>query len=282
MFILIDGHQFFGLAFGAGQRTFLAQGGWIGSSEVWLPTLELLSSDPAWRTVAFDHRGAGETVAPPDDITYEAMVDDIFRVMDALAIDRCVVGGESSGTQIVLEAVLRHPDRFEGLTLVDGAGGLPRPVGVGPSPITGVPSSWPGGDHAARMRWFVDLCFPEDDVEPIRRWAHHILLRADASAAERLWGIGRNVPSVIDRLAELRLPVLLVHGSRDALVPLASMHALAERLPDSRLVEVDGAGHVPLMTRAAEVAAAIQSRFAAPRHPHPRPLLEAEGEGVPG
>lgn len=261
MFIKIADHDVFALSFGAGPRTFLAQGGWIGSSEVWLPTLELLS--PGWRTVAFDHRGAGETRVPVDAITYDALVDDIFRVMDALAIDRCVLGGESAGVQVVLDAVLRHPDRFLGAVLVDGTAGLPRPVEAGPSPITGPPSTWPGSDHSARLRWFIDLCVPESDSEPIRRWGHHILLRAEPEAAERLWGIGRSAAShVVERLPEVRVPVLLIGGSDDPLSPPAAMADLNRRLPNNTYVEVKGAGHVPIMTRPHEVAAAIDGALA--------------------
>jgi pimeloyl-[acyl-carrier protein] methyl ester esterase len=260
MFIQIAGHEVFALSFGAGPRTFLAQGGWIGSSEVWLPTLELLS--PGWRTVAFDHRGAGETWVPVDAITYAALVDDIFRVMDALAIDRCVLGGESAGAQVVLEAVLRHPERFTGATLVDGTAGLPRPPEAGPSPITGPPSTWPGADHTARLRWFIELCVPEPDAEPIRRWGHHILQRAHPDAAERLWGIGRSAAAALaERFAELQVPVLLVGGSADPLAPPVAMAELARRLPRSQHVELSGAGHVPIMTRPREVAAAIERAF---------------------
>ena len=55
--------------------------------------------------------------------------------------------------------------------------------------------------------------------------------------------------------------VLLVHGARDALVSRAAMESLGDRLPRSHFLEVDGAGHVPLMTRAAEVARAIDAYF---------------------
>jgi len=260
MFIDVDGHKVFALSFGAGPRTFLAQGGWIGSSEVWLPTLELLS--PRWRTVAFDHRGAGATVVPVDAIAYGALVDDVFRVLDALRVERCVIGGESAGTQVVLDAVLRAPGRFDGVVLVDRSGGLPRPPTAPPSPITGPPDSWPGADHRARMRWFTELCFPEPDAEHLRRWGHDILMRADP-AASKLWGIGRAAAAgMAERVAEIKQPVLLVYGSADPLAPREVMAAAAQRLPVHRLVEVAGAGHVPIMTRPAEVAAAIEGFFA--------------------
>ena len=86
MFIDIDGHRVFTLSFGAGPRTFLAHSGWIGNVEDWIATLSIMS--PQWRTVMYDHRGSGETKVPVEAISAEALRDDIFRVMDALGIER--------------------------------------------------------------------------------------------------------------------------------------------------------------------------------------------------
>ena len=91
----IAGYQFFTVDLGAGSRTFFAHSGWIGTFEDWLPTLGVLSK--TWRAVSYDHRGTGETSVPVEEITAEALLDDIFRVMDALAVERCVLGGFSSG-----------------------------------------------------------------------------------------------------------------------------------------------------------------------------------------
>lgn len=260
MFVDIEGYKALAYSFGSGPRTLLTVGGWIGSSEVWLPTLELLS--PTWRVAGFDHRGAGETVVPVAAITYDALVDDVFRVMDALDIAQCVLGGESAGTQVVLDAVLRHPERFRGAVLVDGAAGLPRPLVAGPSPIPGPPLTWPGANHRARLEWFVALCMPEPDADHLRRWGHDILLRAGPEAATRLWGIGRESCAQLEaRLAEITQPVLLVRGSEDVLAPRIAMEELSRGLPNCTLVEIPGAGHVPIMTRPSIVAKAIDTYF---------------------
>ena len=88
------------------------------------------------------------------------------------------------------------------------------------------------------------------------------LLRAHPEAVTLLWGIGRSAaPGLTDRLAQVEVPVLLVYGAEDVLAPRAAMAELAERLPRSRLVEIAEAGHVPIMTRPREVAAAIESSF---------------------
>ena len=64
-------------------------------------------------------------------------------------------------------------------------------------------------------------------------------------------------------LGQLPMPALVVHGSSDAITPLASSEKLAASLPHANLVVIDGAGHVPTVTRPDRVAAEIEKFFGA-------------------
>jgi len=64
-----------------------------------------------------------------------------------------------------------------------------------------------------------------------------------------------------DRIHQIQLPTLLIHGSRDIITPLASSQNLAQLLPSSELVVIEGAGHVPTVTRPHEVVSAIEKFF---------------------
>jgi len=64
------------------------------------------------------------------------------------------------------------------------------------------------------------------------------------------------------RLSEISLPTLIIHGSRDVITPVAASENLAARIPNSRLVIIEGAGHVPTITRPVDVAKAIEDFFA--------------------
>jgi pimeloyl-ACP methyl ester carboxylesterase len=65
-----------------------------------------------------------------------------------------------------------------------------------------------------------------------------------------------------DRLAAVAVPTLVIHGSDDKIVPLEGGRALAAGIPNSTLVIVEGAGHVPTLTFPLQVADAINSFFA--------------------
>ena len=101
MFITIDGAKIFTTAFGSPAATcILGIGGWIGNWELWLDPFSILSG--AWHTIAYDHRGSGATVAPIESITFERLVDDVFAVLDAYGVERCILAAESAGALTAL------------------------------------------------------------------------------------------------------------------------------------------------------------------------------------
>jgi pimeloyl-ACP methyl ester carboxylesterase len=260
MFLDIDGNRMFALSFGSGPRTILAHGGWISTVEDWIATLAPLSA--RWRTATYDHRGAGLTRVPVERISHEALVDDVFRVMDAMGIERCVMAGFSRGTVTAMRAVLAQPDRFDGLVLMNGCGEVRAPGLAVPPRVP--PSSWPGATHAEHMRWFIERCTPEPDSEHIRRWGDYVLARATPEAADKLFVMEAEEPiDWASRLPRLRLPTLVVHGELDAFYRIEHMRYTQSLFADSELVVMPGTGHLPTLSRPLEVAAHIERFFAA-------------------
>lgn len=252
MFVDCGDAQLLTYVFGSGSKTLLTHGGWVGSGELWLPVLERLG--PGWRGVAYDHRGTGATVNRAPHITFDRLVDDLFTVMDRLNIGQCVLAGESAGALVALEAALRRPDRFSGLVLVGARTDGRR------SPQTDRLLAGCKADFAATMSAFVDACVPEPDREAERAWGRKIVMRSNPKDAVELMECLEGV-EVQSRLSGLALPVLILHGRKDAIAPLEQALALVDRLPQAELVIADDAGHVPTVTRPQWVAAEIDARF---------------------
>lgn len=252
MFMQINGQRINVVAFGPGPRTFLGIGGWAGNWELWQQPFEELSR--TWRTVAYDHRGAGETVVPIAAITTAEMVQDVFGVMDALGIERCVLGAESSGARTALAAALERPERFEGLVIIDGnyLGYTRR----GNDPFTDLLRS----DFDAALYEFMARCTPGAGEAHVRRWGRDILRRSGAVAAAQLQESGEGF-NIQDRLGEIQIPTLIIHSERDQMVPLGRSQNLAALLPHNTLVVIDSDSHVPTMTDAGKVVAAIEEFF---------------------
>lgn len=246
MFIPAGGYLLNTVEVGAGSNTFVAHGGWVGSWELWQQPFQLMQK--RWRCIGYDHRGSGASTATPDSITPDALVDDLFTVLDSFGVERCVLAGESLGVLTCVLAVARDTSRFAGLVLVDGGY-----ASTGDSPLIAGSRT----DFPATVRTFVDRCIPEPDSEHLRRWGRQILLRAEPEAAARLLEAHSGV-NVADQLAAVRLPTLIIHGELDAIIPLASAEMATKAIPGSKLVVIPGAGHVPIITRPEEVVAAIE------------------------
>jgi 3-oxoadipate enol-lactonase len=107
MFIKVNKDRLHTVSFGKGPRTFLTHGGWVGNWEVWQQLFELMSE--SWRCVGYDHRGAGESPVPPETITPETVVDDLFAVMDTLEIKRCVLGESQQVVSLLSWALCANP-----------------------------------------------------------------------------------------------------------------------------------------------------------------------------
>jgi pimeloyl-ACP methyl ester carboxylesterase len=255
VFLDVNGVRLRAVSFGEGPRTFVAIGGWTGSWELWEQPFELLTR-AGWRCVAYDHRGSGESPADPAMITVAAMAEEVFGVLDTLGIERCLLAGESMGGAIAQYAASRKPELFEGIVLV-----APGPTGRREPDLQF--TALCRADYPTAARVFVERCLPEPDSEHLKRWGRNILQRAEPEQAARMlemWA-DEDVPELDP--GTIALPVLIVHGTHDAVVGIESSRALAALLRDAELVVLDGAGHVPTVTRPADVVAAIGRRFGA-------------------
>ena len=252
MFITADDGLLHVLSFGSGPQTLLAFGGWAGSWELWAAPFGPLSR--TWRTIAYDHRGSGATLTPLASITAERMTADVFAVMDALYVERCVLAAESSGATIALLAALARPERFTGLVLVDGL--IHHPTADVTAPFV----------HAVRTNFeaaisdFADRCVPGPNEEAIRNWGRQILRRSGPAAAARLIESLSGI-DLRPRAAEIALPTLLIHSEGDAIVSADESRWLAGQMPNATLHILPGDSHVPTMTRGVEVADIIERGF---------------------
>jgi 3-oxoadipate enol-lactonase len=253
MFVTIGERRVHAVAFGPRSLPLVAMAGSIGSWEIWQQPMELLSS--RFRVVAIDHDGVGETkVASVDAICFEQLVETLLSTLDALEIDDCVLAGDSNNVAVALEAALRQPSRFRGLVLVSGAAwGFDRPdvrrfIGA-------LRADFPNTVDA-----FAKRCLPEDREGHLQRWLSDIIHRTGCDACCRLieayFGI-----DLRERLHEIEVPTLVIHGALDRLHPDAGADAqrLTAALPNARLEVLDQAGHVPTLSQPEQVAEWIEA-----------------------
>jgi pimeloyl-ACP methyl ester carboxylesterase len=230
---------------GAGEPLVLLHG-FTGSVAQWTVARPLLASEH--RVLCYDLRGHGRTGAPEDMAAYsiDAYAADLLDLLNHLGIERAHILGSSFGGMVALEFALQHPERVRTLILSDTSAG-PRCVELS-EPIA---AREDGIDRALRYAAEHGLSAlverelatrPELRADPHRR--EHFHARWQRMTLHGFLGAGHaraTRPDHHDDLNRLQMPVLIIAGDRDELVPAAEyLHA---HIPRSALRLIAGAGH---------------------------------------
>jgi pimeloyl-ACP methyl ester carboxylesterase len=234
-----------------------------------------------WRVILLDRPGLGwSSDIGPDDRAPAAQALHLMQAAEVLGVRRPVVLGHSYGGAIALAWALEAPGALapSALVVLAGAsmpweGGLDRWYTLTGHPVVSqvvVPAitafATPAQIHAS-----LTGIFAPDPVPPgyaahfgagltLRRWS----LMANA---RQVRGLKPHLRQMAGRYSGLRLPVEIVHGTADGVVP-AGIHAipLARLLPTARLTLLPETGHMPHHTMTDTVIAAIRRAFAAAGH----------------
>ena len=227
---------------GDGPELVVLVHGFQASGRIWQPLQERLPA--RFRSVAVNNRGAGETTAPLEAAAYgcKPFADDLFELVSRLGWSDFTLAGHSMGGATAMQFAVDHAELLKGLVLLDPA----APDGILP----------PGADLEAaleaRMRRRADQrAAPMAELDsPHLARAFRQALAADIAAApeQRLRGSWRSMATLRlgDRVGGLPMPVLLMGGDQDSLVPLASMLSTYAKLPPGSGLQIwHGAGHSP-------------------------------------
>ncbi|HVC55030.1 MAG TPA: acetoin dehydrogenase dihydrolipoyllysine-residue acetyltransferase subunit [Stellaceae bacterium] len=215
------------------------------------------------RAIALDLPGHGGSIKLLDAaVDAASFAADIDRALAALGVERVHLVGHSMGGAIALASASRQPERVASLTLIASAG-------LGPE----INGNFIGGFvRAQRRREMQEVLtlLVHDPAMVSRQMVEDVLrykrLDGVAAALERLaqdW-----FPNAVQRVAlaeiaiNLALPVQLIWGRDDRIIPLAQAEALAPKLT---VHVIDGAGHLPHMEKSGEVNRLIAAFIAA--HP---------------
>jgi pimeloyl-ACP methyl ester carboxylesterase len=231
--------------------------GITSTSDVWLETMARLSE--RYTVVAPDLLGHGRSAKPRGDYSLGAYASGGRDLLGALGFERGTVVGHSLGGGIALQFAYQFPEYCERLVLVS-SGGLGKEVHLllRAAALPGaefvlplIVRDWAIGAGTAMAGVLDRFGFKAgpDLAEAARGYAS----LADRGAREAFLHTLRAVidlngqrVSATDRLyLAQRLPTLLIWGSRDPIIPIEHGRAARERIPESRLVEIPGAGHWP-------------------------------------
>ncbi|MEB3102131.1 alpha/beta fold hydrolase [Ferviditalea candida] len=202
----------------------------------WNPFLQQLSS--RYEVLAPEHPGFGQSDLPDWFDSIEDMAFHYRDFLDTLGYERVTICGSSLGGWIGLQLALIQAHRVKKLIVSDVAGvHIPGRDSIDPFTLT-VPQ--------LTERCFYDTSrlpkTPQLSEMPVE------MIRNRAMFARLTWERGCD-PKLLHRLGGLSVPVLIVWGRQDELVPLSSGEKLKKAIPDSELFVIDECGHLPYVEK---------------------------------
>ncbi len=203
-----------------------------------------------YRTITYDTRGTGASGSSDSPSTIKIMADDTIGLMDHLSIDKAHILGVSMGGMIAQEIAINYPERVMKLILV---------------------STYFGGDEAGgltiTMRKLLGLGenFSKDDAKKvdIEKFMYNVIsMSFNSEKYKKVFiplsqqymkstgqkGFAEQLEAAsdcytLDRLHTINAKTLVIAGTKDQIVPFSSSELIADKIPDAKLVAVDGGSH---------------------------------------
>lgn len=256
-----------GAAASADAHSFLLLHGFTFNSFTWGAVLDPLAQ--VGRTVAYDQLPYGLSAKPlpgewseANPYSKESAIAQAGAVMGALELHNVILVGNSSGGTLALEAALAFPDRVSGLILVAPWVHAQRPT---------FPDWVAESPQLERISLFIarKLGNPtlleysyQDPAKVTLQRSEEALLHTRVANWDLAWGalLDRSLMSSVDiaeRLAQVRVPVLVITSDQDKLVKPEDTRRVALALPHATLKVLPGCGHVPQEECPREFMAAV-------------------------
>ena len=218
---------------------------------IWDEIIPLLEEDI--NLIIPDLRGFGESTTVDTPFTMDDYASDIARLLDMLGIQKTAIVGHSMGGYVALAFARLYPKRVRGLGLVssqvlaDPPEGKERRYKI----ATEVEQNGTGGVVEVMTTKFTAdphlQAFARASMEKQKPAAYIGALKA---MAERM--------DSTSLLSTFTFPVVLIHGDADALIPVDRAREVKAALPNAHLVEISGAGHMPMMEAKEKTAEALK------------------------
>ena len=180
-----------------------------------------------YKVMVFDNRGVGQTSKPDAPYSIDMMADDTAGLLKALGIEQAHILGTSMGGRIAASLTLRYPQQVKSLILVS----------TFVKSLNGTPMAW------ARLRTSLMLRIPMvRGSNPYYAVAHQL-------KASRAY-------DCMDRLGEIQVPTLILHGKKDKSAPYRLAEEMQKGISGSKMITFEG-GHLFFIFRSKQFIEAV-------------------------
>lgn len=231
----------------------------VSAAANWWLNLPALAKN--MRCIAIDSIGYGQTVvAEGTQYGIREWVEHAIRVLDALKIEKTWLVGNSLGGWVALQMAIDYPDRIAGIISM-GTGGAKKTAALAGH---AKPTLTEEGIRKTLEQFVVDKSLVTDELVTVRYEA-----ALNDSASDRLYEVitardrDREIfPLDFEKLAQLTMPVLLIHGTQDTVIPVSRTWDLLQVIPHADVHIFSQCGHWSQVERADEFNQVITAYLA--------------------
>ena len=218
---------------------------------LWDEVLPLL--EDTFDVILPDLRGFGESTTVNSPYSMDDYASDVAGLLDQLGIQETAIVGHSMGGYVALAFLRLYPERVRGLGLVSSQvladppdrkeGRYKSAADVAENGISSVVTTMtPKFTTDEKLQAFARASMEQQ--QPVA------YIGALKSMAERT--------DSTPLLSSLKAPVVIIHGDSDALIPVDRAREVKTAVPQAHLVEISGAGHMPMMEAKEKTAQALK------------------------
>jgi pimeloyl-ACP methyl ester carboxylesterase len=222
-----DGARIWYATYGSGSPVILLHGG-LGHSGNWGYQVPALVGS-GYRAVVIDSRGHGRSTRDTQPYMYERMAADVLAVMDALFLEKAGLVGWSDGATIALILAMKEPSRVAGVYFFA---------------CTMDPS---GVKELTELPPIVDRCLGRHAKDYAQLSATPDQFQAFVEAVSLMMRTQPNYEA--HDLAQIRVPVAIVHSENDEFIRREHAEYLARSIPNAELVDLIGVSHFAPLQR---------------------------------
>jgi pimeloyl-ACP methyl ester carboxylesterase len=236
-----------------------------------------------FEVITFDSRGIGKSDKPSDPFSMRTMADDTIGLMNYLNIDKAHVLGVSHGGRVAQEAAINYPDRVIKLVLASTNTGAEGIDDLAPEVLSAFGRKERSGQSDIIYAGMKKCTICQAELQGKELWEHmwathrpqmlqwakqsidfskiislgfnkrfsKMFILPLARLQLKLGGIDSHIRlieatvgnSTLDRLHLIKAPTLVILGTEDRFCPPRSIEAMSTRIPNAKLVKIEGGSH---------------------------------------
>jgi pimeloyl-ACP methyl ester carboxylesterase len=244
-YVEVNGIRMHYYEIGKGTPLILIHGGLFDAKFAWASFYPIFSQH--FRVIAPDSRGHGKSTNPSKELSYKLISEDIVALTKKLELDRPLIVGYSDGGQVALEIGINHPEATRAII----AGGVLAEISDHYSKCV---KSWgivgPGKADFEKFHEkfsnFVPLLEEMHSAHGVEYWKELFV------CSSRMWLDPDGFPK--DRVKEIPVPTLVLHGDRDEVIPLDDPLRIYQLIANAELSIIPNADHMATSSQVDTVA----------------------------